>query len=538
MCGFARRGEASTLTCRNGRGRIAPERGKEMPRFWLALAVLVLAAAAAVPGWTQPVPAVPAITAPEPRAAIGTATAGRRFAADGQDFAYTVRAAWQPVPSLTGAVTGEVFHVAYTRDGAAAPTRPILFAFNGGPGASSVYLHLGAMGPRRAAVGPDGTLQPGQPMLVDNAESWLSFADMVFVDPVGTGLSRIAGGATNSEDARAFWDVEIDARSMARFVRDFLQRTGRRESPLYLVGESYGGFRVARMARMLSEFHGIRPAGLVMVSPVLDRGAMAVDPFMPVPAMLRLPTYAAIAWRHERVAGVGRDAAARDLFVAEAERFALGDGLIAASAGDALSVDRRKAFHAGMARFTGLSLEDIARRDGVIGPDVFAAMLLAGSGRVLGLYDASVTLPRGDRTSGLRGLGSTLGTAIETYLRDEVGLATSGKYVPLNFQTSRDWQWLGRGDFGYPNAAPRLREALIADAALRVLIVHGRYDLVTPFASSTWTVAQLRLPPARRAAIRFGLFEGGHMMYLHDESRRGLTATAREFIAQPAPAAP
>lgn len=509
-----------------------------MQRFWLTLVALLLAAVAAAPGRAQPVPAAPAITAPEPRQAVGTASVGRRFTADGQDFAYTVSAAWQPVSLLSGAAAGEIFHVAYTRDRAAAPARPILFAFNGGPGASSVYLHLGAMGPRRAAVGADGAVPPGQPILVDNAESWLSFADMVFVDPVGTGLSRIAGGDDNGEAGRAFWDVDADARAMARFVRDFLQRTGRRESPLYLVGESYGGFRVARMARMLSEMYGIRPAGLVLVSPVLDRGAMAVDPFMPVAAMLRLPTYAAVAWHHDRVAGVARDAAARDAFVAEAERFALGDGLIAASAGDALADDRRKAFHAAMARFTGLSVEEIARRDGVIGPDVFAATLLAVSGRMLGLYDASVTLPRGDRSSGLRGLGSTLGAAIETYLRDEIGLAASGKYVPLNFQAARDWQWLRRGDFGYPNAAPRLRDALVADGALRVLVVHGRYDLVTPFASSTWAVAQLRLPPARRAAIRFAVLEGGHMMYLHDDSRRALTALARDFIAQPVPAAP
>lgn len=512
-----------------------------MPRRWLALLASLAIVAATLPAAAQPAlqaQAPPAAAAAESQFVASARTVERRFSAGGQDFAYSVRASWQAVPNAGGTANGEIFHVAYTREDAGAAPRPILFAFNGGPGASSVYLHLAAMGPRRAALAADGTAQPGQPTLVDNAESWLGFADLVFVDPVGTGLSRAISADGSISDSRSFWEVEADVRAMTRFVRDYLERAGRRGSPVFLVGESYGGFRVARMARLLAESYGVRVAGLIMVSPVLDRGAMAIDPFMPVATMLRLPTYAAVAWRHERVAGVGRDAAARDAFVAEAERYAMSDGLVAVSAGDALPQDRRKAYFAAIAHFTGLSVDEVARRDGVIGPDVFAGLLLAGSGRALGLYDASVAGPRGDRMGSLRGLGIALSDAIEIYLRDEVGLVPPTKYISLNAETARDWQWLRRGDFGYPNVAPRLREALIADGALRVLIVHGRYDLVTPFASSSWTVAQLRLPPARRAAIRFALFEGGHMMYLHAESRQALTALAREFIVPPAPAAP
>lgn len=504
---------------------------------WLAILAAIVLGFAGGAGLAQPAaaPGAAALAAPFDSAARSVE---RRFAADGQDFPYTASAGWLAVPSTGGQTVGEIFHVAYRRGDVGGAGRPIIFAFNGGPGAASVYLHLGAMGPRRATVGPDGVVPGSNPPLVDNAESWLGFADLVFVDPIGTGLSRAVAADGSVANGREFWDTEADARAAARFVRDYLDRIGRRASPVYLVGESYGGFRVARLARMLPESYGVRLAGIVMVSPVIDRGAMAIDPFMPMATMLRVPTYAAVAWRHGRAAGIGRDESARDAFVAEAEAFALGDGLIAAVAGDTLPRDRRKAFYAQLARFTGLSTEETTRRDGVIGPDVFANALLADSGRALGFYDASVTGPRGDRMAGLRGLGSALAMAIESYLGEDIGLVAPSKYIPLNQDAARDWQWFRRGDFGYPNAAPRLREALVADPALRVLIVHGRYDLVTPFAATAWTIAQLHLPPARRSAVRLVVLEGGHMMYLHDESRRQLSALAREFVAAPIPPAP
>ncbi len=514
-------------------------------RRWL----LALALAASLGGFAQaqdsqrdepalPVPAgppAPPAAAPAPPPAPLSAalpevarSVARAIMLPGGPLDYTATAGWLAITHARGTARASIFYTAYTLATPASASRPIIFAFNGGPGAASVYLHLGTMGPRRAQVGPAGAPE-GTPPIVDNAETWLGLGDLVFVDPVGTGLSRAQANDGGSGD-EAFWDTDSDVDAMYRFVTDYAARyaPGR---PVYLVGESYGGFRAARLADSLSKLSTIRLAGVVLVSPALDRGAMADDRLMPVAAMLRVPTFAAVAWHHDRTPGIGRDLAGRDRFIAEAEAWALGQGLTDLAAGDTLPPGRRKQFLATYAQFTGLPPELAEQRDGIVGIVEFARNLLRDSARMVGLYDASVTIPQRGRDPTLRGIGAPLTAAIEAYLAGEIGLASDAKYTLLNPRTNRDWMWLPRGAFGYPSAAQALREALITNRGLRVLIVHGRFDLVTPFAATSWAVAQLRLPPDRRAAVRFAVLDGGHMMYLHDDSRRALTALATEFIA-------
>jgi carboxypeptidase C (cathepsin A) len=494
-----------------------------------------LAAAPAPP--TQPPPATPGgppdARAPESaphdvaRPEVARSVT-RSITIGGRTLDYVANVGWVDVINARGTARASLFYTAYIlATPATAEARPIIFAFNGGPGAASVYLHLGAMGPRRAVIGPQGA--EGTPQLADNAETWLGLGDLVFVDPAGTGLSRTAmnDGSVGDE---AFWETDTDIDAMYRFILAYVARFAR-DRPVYLVGESYGGFRAARLADSLSKLATIRLAGVILISPALDRAAMADDRMMPLAAMLRVPTFAAVAWHHDRVPGVGRDRAARDRFLAEAESWAVGDGLRDLVAGDALSAGRRKQFLASYAHFTGLSPELAAQRDGIVGITEYARTLLGEQGRMLGLYDASVSVPQRGRDPTLRGIGNPLSAAIESYLAGEIGLVTPAKYTTLNPRTNRDWLWLPRGTFGYPNAALSLREALIANHALRVLIVHGRFDLVTPFATTSWAVAQLRLPPERRAAVRLAVLDGGHMMYLHDDSRAALTALAGELIA-------
>jgi carboxypeptidase C (cathepsin A) len=497
-----------------------------------SLAGAVRAQQAAAP---SPSPAADAPAAPAASSEIARSVA-RAIVVGGHTLDYTATAGWLALGNARATAQARIFYTAYSLAPGAAPqaARPVIFAFNGGPGAASVYLHLGAMGPRRAVIGPQGV--EGTPPLIDNAETWLGLGDLVFVDPVGTGLSRAeTNDGRPAEDA--FWETDADIDTMYRFIVAYVARfaPGR---PVTLVGESYGGFRAARLADSLSKLATIRLAGVVLISPALDRGAMANERMMPLAAMLRVPSFAAIAWYHDRVPGVGRTRAARDRFLAEAEAWALGEGLNALVAGDALSAGRRKQFLADYVRFTGLPPEVAARRDGEVGIMEFARSLLGDSGQALGLYDASVSVAQRGRDPTLRGVGTALGAAIESYLTGEIGLVVHPPYATLNPRINRDWMWLPRGTFGYPNAAESLREALISNASLRVLIVHGRFDLVTPFAATSWAVGQLRLPPERRAAVRLAVLDAGHMVYLHDEARAALTALASELIAGGAATAP
>jgi carboxypeptidase C (cathepsin A) len=497
--------------------------------------------AQAAPAQPPAPPGASSTAPPAPSSAPTIArTVARSIVIGGRTLDYTASAGWLPITNARGTARASIFYTAYAvTTPAASEARPIVFAFNGGPGAASVYLHLGAMGPRRAEVGPQGAV--GTPRLVDNAETWLGLGDLVFVDPVGTGLSRaeMNDGAPGDD---AFWDTDSDVDAMHRFIVAYVAHAsaahGGRGRPVFLVGESYGGFRAARLADSLSKVGTLRLAGVALISPALDRGAMANDRLMPLAAMLRVPTYAAVAWYHDRVPGVGRDRASRDRFLAEAEAWALGPGLTDLAAGDTLPPGRRKQFLASYVHFTGLPPDLAAERGGVVGIGEFARSLLRDQGRTVGLYDASVTVPQRGRDPTLRGIGGPLTAAIEAYLAGELGLAMQTKYTSLNPRTNRDWMWLPRGTFGYPSAAQALREALIANHGLRVLIVHGRFDLVTPFAATSWAVAQLRLPPERRAAVRFAVLDGGHMMYLHDDSRRALIALAGELIAGSAATTP
>lgn len=445
----------------------------------------------------------------------------------GRTLDYRATAGTLSLLSGKGDVTAEVFHVAYTLrpNTNGAPPRPITFVFNGGPGAASAYLHLGALGPRVVATAADGNFLPPPQRLIDNPDSWLEMTDLVFVDPVGTGYSREAPG----QETSAFWGVSQDAASMGAFVRLYLAETGRIGSPLYLAGESYGGFRAALLSRTLQQDIGITPRGIVLISPALEFSFVRPDEFQPLHFALELPSLAAVRLRGEGVSGM----VLRER-LAEVERYALGDYLTAMASG--LEEGGRQASQR-VAELTGLPLDLVQRNFARIPTAVFAKEFARAKGQVLSPYDGTIqTADIAPQSAWIAGPDPVLDrslpvltSAFVAYARDELNFRTELSYRLLNRDVSRDWDYgTSPSRQGYAGVMTDLQQARALNPGLGVLIVHGFADLVTPYMTSRYLVGQL---PSLAGAepIRLDVLEGGHMMYFRPASRSALKASASEL---------
>ncbi|WP_306706879.1 S10 family peptidase [Azospirillum isscasi] len=435
-------------------------------------------------------------------------------------------------------VAARVFTVTYTLDGAPRGQRPVAFVFNGGPGASSAYLHLGALGPKVVGFNDDGSLARPPAPLLDNPDSWLAFTDLVFVDPVGTGYSRgirrdggkeggkEEGDRRDEDPGKRFWSVDADSRAMAEIVRLWLTRNGRWESPKFLVGESYGGFRIAKMANRLIDDTGIAVNGLIMVSPVVDFATIRGGGLL-VPA-LRLPSYAASAAAGGLVPGTPEQAAEA------AERYALGGYLTGLAGLDYRRTGAARGFFAEVARTTGLPEELVTRHRGEIPADVFARELLRGRGRIASVYDGTFTAADPDPSAAripfdpfLKGTVPTYTTAFAAYAREWLGVRTEVPFDLLSDRVNRGWEWPRSGQ---PSAVDDLQTALTLQPALRVLIAHGRTDLITPYMASRWVASRLELPDGQADRVAVTVHEGGHMMYTRASGRAALAADARALV--------
>jgi carboxypeptidase C (cathepsin A) len=447
------------------------------------------------------------------------------FKVGAASVAFTATAATLPLVNDKGERQAGMFYVAYTRDDANTERRPLTFVFNGGPGASSAYLHLGALGPRIVPFGPDGQMPPPTAGLVDNPDHWLDLTDLVFIDPVGTGYSRAAGDA-----GKHYWGVAEDLDSLATFIDRYLTAAGRRISPKYLAGESYGGFRAARLPEILADDHNITVSGVFLVSPVLEFSLISRDDLALLPDVLRLPSYAAV--RLEQSGTPSREA------LAEVERFALGPYLtaLAASPRDKAAM---QGIYAEVARHTGVPEAVVARHDGRVPLGVFVKEARRPDKLLISAYDGSATgpdpHPDSDRARGdalFENLRRVLLNAMTGYLAESLGVRTELPYRLSNGQVVRQWNWrsgLG-GREGYAGAANALREVLAANPGFKVTIAHGMTDLVTPYLTSRYVIDHL---PASLTADRvtLTLHPGGHMMYLRAASRAGLHADAAKLYA-------
>ena len=296
----------------------------------------------------------------------------------GRKLAYSATAGTLDLRNEQGEATAEIFYVSFTlKQPAPAQQRPVTYLFNGGPGASAAYLDIGAIGPRALAVGSDGAV-PKSETVIDNADTWLPFTDLVFIDPAGTGWSR----ATDEDKApKEFWGVSQDLDALADMIRLHLTKSGRLTSPVYLVGESYGGFRAARLARDLATDHGIELAGVVMISPVIEFGLMFSNPLDPLSWALRLPSYAAVHMGEKSLEPGA---------LADVEQFALHDYLVALAAGPRDGTEAT-AIYQKLAQLTGLDEERIAGWHGRIPLDAYVRDVRRSDGRVVSRYDASVS---------------------------------------------------------------------------------------------------------------------------------------------------
>ncbi len=421
-----------------------------------------------------------------------------------------------------GHAAAKLFYTAYFRtNGRPSHERPLIFAYNGGPGSASFWLHMGIMGPRRVVtpeVGPQGA--PPYP-IEDNAFTSLDIADIVMVDPVGTGLSHTLGDVSGSE----YWGIDEDARSLAQFVRRFLSEYNRWNSPRYLLGESYGTTRSAVLARHLQRSN-IDVNGIVLVSSVLQFNTIQFAAGDDLPYIVNLPSYAVAA----RYLDALPEAGPADLaeFMAEVEEWSLADYATALLAGGTLDAERRRRVIDRMHRYTGLSPDFIDKSDLRVTAPAFEAELLRDRGQVVGRLDARFVGPAGDML-GTRpshdpqstAISSAYTSAFNRYLRSELGYDGDREYVPSG--GTRNWNWgrVGQGRSfvrggGTPNVAPDLATAMKRNPSLRVLLINGIYDLATPYFAAVWTMDRMGLPPDLRDNIERADFRAGHMMYVEE----------------------
>ncbi len=469
-------------------------------------------------------------------------------------IAYTATAAWL-VLRKREKPSAEIFSVSYVA-GDARLERPVTFVFNGGPGASSAYLHVGAVGPKRVEFPADGSLPPMPPRLVQNDESWLAFSDVVFVDPVGTGFSRVVekdASATDagqkSEDAKKkgdepdpkeYFGYKRDLESLSEFMGRWLSANGRWGSPVFIAGESYGGYRVGRLVRVLQETAGIGLNGAILISPALEISTLFGGDYDVVPWVDLVPTMAAAAAHHGR-SRVFDGRTPVDEVQREAEQFATGGYATFLARGAAMPPDERGRVLARLADLIGLPVDMVTRAEGRVPIGVFARALLRDERKVLGLYDATVTTtdPFPDRESfggpdpTLSGIAPAYTMAINRQLRSEIGVETDREYMLLSDEVNEEWKDDDKRHFFVPpvGATDDFRYGMSLNPHLKAFITHGRYDLVTPYYASDRLRNLMRLDPATAGRLTVRHFDGGHMFYAWEESRRAFAAAIAEFVA-------
>jgi carboxypeptidase C (cathepsin A) len=423
----------------------------------------------------------------------------------------------------------EIFHVAYTLDGADPATRPVTFLWNGGPGAASIYLHLAAIGPMTIATAGDGSFPPVPARLEPNPDSWIAFTDLVFVDPVGTGYSRTLPGPDGvPRDPKPYYATMPDLDALAQFIRQWLTVNGRWGSPKAIAGESYGGMRVAALVRILAEQHAINLNRAVMISPELKVN-VTFDSYSLLFPMTQIPTQAAIASVNGR-GGFGTDAAA----LQAAEDYALNEYLTGLAALGRMSPEEQAAFHARLSEVTGIDRDLLARNNGRIDQALYAGSLLADRGQLLDRYDGTQASdnPRPQEASigvldrSLTVLSGILLAPFMDYVRADLGYETERAYIPLNMTLNSAFD--RASTVGTPDD---VGIALAQNTDLKVLVVHGAYDTVTPYFMSRFVLEQATRAKGARERLFFGTYAGGHMFYLRDGSRAEFAEDVRGFYA-------
>ncbi|HVT17009.1 MAG TPA: peptidase S10 [Thermoanaerobaculia bacterium] len=451
----------------------------------------------------------------------------------GKAIAYTATAGTLIVRNAKDEPTAAVGYTAYVRDGADPGRRPITFAYNGGPGSSSIWLHLGALGPRRIVTADARPTPPAPYRLVDNAYSVLDKTDLVMIDPVGTGLSRAVGSAKDKD----FWGVDPDIESVSRFIEQYVSDNGRWNSPKYLLGESYGTARSAGVVDYLQTRENMAFNGVILVSVALDVEAIFVWPGNDRPYAFLVPTFAAVAAYHH---ALPHPPAQLGPFLDEARRFALGEYSAALLKGDSLSDQERDAVAEKLHELTGLSVDFIKKSKLRVRESLFTQELLREHHATVGRLDARFTGVTFDLLAEDSeydpqdaAISAAFTAAFLDYYHRELKFGQGKTYNVQNLEANEAWEWKHRirgfGQLPFPGVGPNLAHALGFNPNLRVLVVNGTYDLATPFLATESMIDHLGLEKDLRSHIQSKYYEAGHMMYVHEPSLQQLKGDLAAF---------
>ncbi len=438
---------------------------------------------------------------------------------DGKTLKYTATVGSLPVRDEKGKKTGEVVFTAYTVPG---KDRPVTFALNGGPGASSVYLNLGAIGPKKVAFGGEGDTPSEPPILHDNPGTWLGFTDLVFIDPIGTGYSRAL--VDDKQAIKDFYSTDVDITYLSRIMYDWLVKNGRMDSRKYYAGESYGGFRGPRITAYMQTQLGVAMSGVILISPYLDPGAWSDDTVSPLPWMTTLPSIAAAHLERE-----GKLSAAAMAPIIAYTRGEYATTLMKGRSDPAAT----EAMIKKVTELTGLDPVFVRRSGGRIETQAYLREVYRAEGKLGSRYDSNVTAwdpfpyaphqETGDPI--LTGIIAPTTTAMVHFVTQTVGWKAEGRYNALSYEVNRLWH---QDDDARDGSVRQLRQAVANDAKLRVLIAHGWDDLSCPFMVSVLAVDQM---PAMGDPTRVQVREypGGHMFYSRAESQALLTADVKKL---------
>lgn len=476
----------------------------------------------------QPQPATqPAKPTPEP----APVSRNHTVTLNGKSYSYSTTAGRLPITNDQGEVEAHMFFIAYTLDNAPAK-RPLMFSFNGGPGSSSVWLHLGVLGPKIVKMQDDGGYPPPPFELIDNPNSFLPFTDMVFIDPVGTGYSR----AVKQDVGRKFFGVQGDIQSVSEFIRLYLTRYSRWNAPLYLIGESYGTFRAAGVAGYLVD-RGVAFNGICLVSSILNFQTARFSPGNDLPFMLFLPTYTAIAWYHKKLPGDLQQAGLKEA-TREAEQYAISEYSTVLAKGDRLTPEERQKAIEKLHRLTGIEKRFLDQNNLRIEINRFTKELLRDRGTTVGRLDGRLTGVEGlngatepEFDPSMTAIRAPYTALFNDYNRRELGYESDLQYHILGGGIG-PWDYGSGGNNRFAETADALRSAFAKNPFLRVYIGSGYYDLATPYYATEYTFSHMGLPAKYKPRIESKMFEAGHMFYIWRPALERLTKDIEAFVTK------
>ena len=452
-----------------------------------------------------------------------------KLALKGNPLKYTARSGIIPLKDEFDETEAEIFFTSYALDEVKdVASRPLTFVFNGGPGSASVWLHMGAIGPKRVVMEPEGWMPAPPYRYEDNVHTWLDQTDLVFIDPVGTGFSR----AASDELDKKFCSFKGDIDSVGEFIRLYLTRYQRWTSPLLLAGESYGTTRAAALSGHLVD-RGIAFNGIVLISTVTDFNAIRFSRANDLPFQLYVPTYAATAWYHGKLSEGLQNLNLKDL-VAEVKAWSEGELTLALMKGDRLPEGEHRKIARKLARYTGLDLDYVLGTNLRINIFRFCKELLRGDKRSVGRLDsrfkgieANAATEQPEFDPSLYAITPPYTAAFNHYVRSELGVETDLTYETLSFAVNQKWEW-EKGTM--PATGETLREALAKNPYTKVLVGQGYYDLATPFFAAEYMFSHMNIDAEHRANVEMAYYEAGHMFYLDVDSLAAFKSDVSKFL--------